>query len=450
MNVMTKRILAIAVALFLLVYVGYQIFLVAYSSVEIQTVTAHTTYETLDVDGFAIRSEQVLNQATNGYVYYTLENGARVAKGGVIAEVYPSEQDALTYKKITALDADISALEVLQKQGSVSKTNLENINAQIEQTQRELVKDVASGQLVNMDAWRSEMMGLLNRKQILVGKVADFEERLSQLKSERAQLLSSAHTSSGTVTSPVAGYFVSAPDGYENALSYDDALTLSVEQVKAAMSAQPAEVPKGSIGKVVGNYEWYLACIVPVDKLSQVSLGASLNVRLEFASDAAVPVTVVAINRSDDEAVVVLKCAYMSEELSSVRNEKVQILLKEHTGLYVPDRALQFNDKNEPGVYVRIGTTLHFRRVQIEYHSEKGGYSICAEQVDGLRPAKVTSQDEDSDASGESDEPPEDEPSEDEVSEPEDEEPVDTDEYLQLYDDMVVGGKNLYDGKIVH
>ncbi|MBR3290319.1 MAG: hypothetical protein IKI63_06050, partial [Clostridia bacterium] len=129
MNTLTKRLLTIVVALLLLLYVGYQIFLVMYSSVEIQTVTAHTTYETLDVDGFAIRSEQILSQATDGYVYYTLENGARVAKGGVIAEIYPSEQDALTHKKITALDADISALQVLQKQGSVSKTNLENINA---------------------------------------------------------------------------------------------------------------------------------------------------------------------------------------------------------------------------------------------------------------------------------------------------------------------------------
>ena len=371
-----------------------------------------------------------------------------MAKGGVIAEIYPSEQDALTYKKITALDADISALQVLQKQGSVSKTNLENINAQIQQTQRGLVKDVAAGQLVNMDAWRSELMGLLNRKQILVGKVTDYEERLAGLKSERSALANSAKASSGTVTSPVAGYFISAPDGYENTLSYDDVLTLSVEQVKTAMTSKPAAVPKGSIGKVVGNYEWFLACIVPVDKLSQVTEGESLNVRLEFASDEAIPVTVVAINRSDDQAVAVLKCSYMSEELSSVRSEKVQILLKEHSGLYVPDRALQFNEKNEPGVFVRIGTTLHFRRVQIDYHSDKGGYCICAENVERLRPAE-SSEEAVSDDSESPEEPPEEIPSADEASESEDE-PEDTDEYLQLYDDMVVGGKNLYDGKIVH
>ncbi|MBR3289630.1 MAG: hypothetical protein IKI63_02500 [Clostridia bacterium] len=446
MNTVTKRTLTVLLALLLLVYVGYQIFLMTYTSVEIQTVTAHTTYETLDVDGFAIRNEQVLTQATSGYVYYTLENGARVAKGGVIADIYPSEQDALTYKTITALDADISALQVLQKQGSVSKTNLENINAQIEQTQRGLVQDVAAGQLDTMDAWRSELMGLLNRKQILVGKVLDFEERLAALTSERSALEGTARPSSGTVTSPVAGYFISAPDGYEQMLSYDDATTLSVEQVKTAMTAKPAAVSKGSIGKVVGNYEWYLACVVPVDKLSQVSEGESLNVRLQFASDDAIPVTVVAINRSSDEAVVVLKCSYMSEELSSVRNEKVQILLKEHSGLYVPDRALQFNEENEPGVFVRIGTTLHFRRVQIDYHSDNGGYSICAESVERLRPAEP-SRDEASDASEEdSEEPPPIESSD--VSEEPTE--VETDDYLQLYDDMVVGGKNLYDGKIVH
>ena len=84
--------------------------------------------------------------------------------------------------------------------------------------------------------------------------------------------------------------------------------------------------------------------------------------------------------------------------------------------------------------------------MQIDYHSDNGGYSICAESVERLRPAEP-SRDEASDASEEdSEEPPPIESSD--VSEEPTE--VETDDYLQLYDDMVVGGKNLYDGKTVH
>ena len=71
----------------------------------------------------------------------------------------------------------------------------------------------------------------------------------------------------------------------------------------------------------------------------------------------------------------------------------------------MPDEAIQFNDKQESGVYVRVGNALSFKRIKVLYHSEHDRYSIC----------------EQTDESG----------------------------YLKLYDNIVVGGKDLYDGKII-
>ena len=94
MSTFSKRLVAVLVALVLLSYVGYQCFTVFYSAVELETVTSQTVYDTLDVQGVAIRSEQVLTQNVDGYVYYTVTNGDRVAKDGMIAAVYSSEADA--------------------------------------------------------------------------------------------------------------------------------------------------------------------------------------------------------------------------------------------------------------------------------------------------------------------------------------------------------------------
>ena len=97
----------------------------------------------------------------------------------------------------------------------------------------------------------------------------------------------------------------------------------------------------------------------------------------------------------------------MSEELSSVRFAEVRILLKEYTGLYVPDRALHFGKNNESGVFVRVGNVLSFRNIRVLYYDETGHYSICEAPTEEDR------------------------------------------DYLRLYDDMVVEGKGLYDGKVV-
>lgn len=102
---------------------------------------------------------------------------------------------------------------------------------------------------------------------------------------------------------------------------------------------------------------------------------------------------------------VVFCCDYMSAELSDIRLEQVQILVKQHSGLRVPDEAVQFNEAGEAGVFVQEGNMIKFKRIQVKYHSNKENYSICAV--------------------------------------------VEEDGYLQVFDDVVMEGKNLYDGKIV-
>ena len=97
----------------------------------------------------------------------------------------------------------------------------------------------------------------------------------------------------------------------------------------------------------------------------------------------------------------------MSEELADIRVQSVQLLLEEHSGLRLPDEALHFNAENRAGAYVRMGTTVTFRYVDVLYHNEKDGYSICAVPEAGDRT------------------------------------------YVQLFDDVVVEGKDLYDGKVV-
>lgn len=434
MNNSLKRLGAGIIALLLVSYVCYQVYTYFHSTVELQTCRTHTVYDTLDVKGIAIRSEEILEQDTSGYIYYTLENGARVAKDGVIAEIYPSENDALAQKKLKELNAEISSLKTLQKQGTVSKTNLETLNGQISQTQVDMLSDVNLGKYQNLSTQRNALIEYLNRKQILTTKVADFDGRINSLEKEKSELESASHkASTGTITSPQPGYFVSSLDGYESLLKYDDVDSLTVDKIDEIMSKKVTSEKKSTVGKVVGNYEWFIACVVPTEKLGRIPDGANINVKLPFVSDETIPVEVEVVNRDKEKAALVLKCSYMSEALSSVRCEEIQILLTEYSGLFVPDEALQFDKDNNPGVFICTGTTLEFRHISILYHSEIGKYSICDAT---MGQAKLVSAKKENKKDNSNDKE-------------EKAETVEEREYLKLYDDIVVGGKNLYEGKIV-
>ncbi|MBQ3133534.1 MAG: hypothetical protein IJC17_04580 [Clostridia bacterium] len=412
MSPTAKRVISLIVGLFLLAYVGYQAYLMLYTSVELETVESYTVYETLDVQGIAIRDEKVINETASGYVYYEITNGDRVAKGGTIAEVYSSEEVALIQKEIEQIDAEIASLQSMQLQGVSGTSDLEALNKQIKLVQASLLESVRAGEWEKTEQLRTNLQQLLNRKQIVVGTVPDFADRLSELKSERKTLAAKLEKSQRTITSPAAGYFVAATDGYESVLSYADVTDLTVTDVETALDGEVTTDHAG-IGKVVGDYVWYLACVVPQDKLALISEGQDLEIRLPFVTEEIVPVTVKKVNTDvgAGKAMVLLECSYMSEELSSVRCEEVRILLKEYTGLYVPDRALHFAGNNDSGVYVRVGNVLAFRHIRVLYYDETGRFSICEADV---RP-----------------------------------EEGDARTYLKLYDDMVIEGKGLYDGKVV-
>lgn len=425
-----------------------------HSSVDLQTCRSYTVYDSIDVKGIAIRSEKILSQDTSGYVYYTLENGARVAKDGVIAEIYPTEDDALKQKKLKEIKEEIKNLQTLQEQGSVSKTNLETLNAQIVSTQSDMLSKFYLGDYMDLSEQRASLMEFLNRKQILTTKITDFKDYIEKLKDQKEALEASSFSkATGTITSPDPGYFVSTLDGFESVFSYKDVETLTVEKINEAFSMKPELDSSHSVGKVVSNYEWYIACVVPTDRLNSINEGNDINVKFPFISDEAIPVEIVSINRDKENAAVILKCSYMSEALSSIRCEELQILLTEYSGLYVPDEALQFDKENNPGVFICTGTTLEFRKIVILHHSDIGKYSIC-DATAGTAKLATSSKTESSqteESAIDSSQPEESlEETSLEESHPEDNSEIQNPaEYLKLYDDIVVGGKNLYEGKIV-
>lgn len=405
MNPVAKRILAIAAAALLLVYVGVQGYLILVSPLETETIVRATGYQTVETTGVVYRTETVIAEKPEGYLFYTIPNGGRVSRHGTIADVYASEGDALRQQRLNTLDEEIKALESINAQGTSNRVNLSTINQQINEVWLSIANEAQSPIFSNMDALHTRLLQLLNKKQLTIGRVENFNERLNTLREERKKLAGTFHPASSSVSSPAAGYFISQLDGYETVCVAEDVTQLTTKDVEAALAYQP-QVEQTGIGKIVGDYEWYLACKVPLSKAAALKVGAQLEIKMPFVSGDAIPMTLAAINKStDDTAALIFKCTNMSQELSTIRVEQVEIRLQEYNGIRIPDDAIQFNERQEPGVYVQVGNVLAFRRVRVLHHDEKNKISVC--------------------------------------------EILDDKTYAQLYDKMVIKGEDLYDGKLV-
>ena len=207
------------------------------------------------------------------------------------------------------------------------------------------------------------------------------------------------------VYSPVAGYFANKTDGFENIVDTDQLASLTVEQMNGYLTMD-APTGKAASGKIVSGYQWYLGCVVPDSYYNTLGVGNSLTIRMSFVTDEVIPVTVHSCKKDNKgNLAVVFRCDYMSEELSTIRRESVQIQLVRHTGLKVSKRAIIMDENQQAGVYVRTGNVASFRKIK-QIYSEPADYVVCEEVND----------------SG----------------------------YLKMYDDVIVGGKDLYDGKIIN
>ncbi|MBQ8683316.1 MAG: hypothetical protein IJ518_02220 [Clostridia bacterium] len=401
----SHRLISFALVLGVLFYIGYQAYRIIFSGVTTEMAVIHSVYETIETEGLVFRSETAIPPTGSGYTYYVIDNGTRVSKNSVIASVYKDAESGRIEEQVQQIDAQIAALKEIQSEGSTSQITLDVLNDQLHDTVYNYVRSTENGVFDNVEDARFQLLSLLSKKKQLISKEnMDFSAKIAKLEQEKNTLKANYQPATSVVRAPVAGYFADRTDGYETVLKTDVLPKLTPEQLKGYLTASPSSLETTS-GKIVSGYEWYMACVVPESYYNVLGVGKALSLRMSFVLDDAIPVTVYACNKNNDgELAVVFRCDYMSAELSTIRHETVGIQLVEHTGLRVPKRAIIVNDAGQAGVYVRSGNVVSFRKIE-QVYSEAADYVICAE--------------------------------------------VGEDDYLRLYDDIIVGGRGLYDGKII-
>lgn len=432
-NPLIRKIGATAVAVLLLIYVGYQVYLSQYTGLKTEAATYSTVSKSIDTTGFIIRDEEVISSSYSGVLNYTVDDGEKVAEGGAIAEIYPTEEDAAVQNRIARIDDELNRLSALETPSDSTASNPKLIGSQISKKITSILGALKSGSMSDVTDERNDLQLLLSQRQVVTGKESsgDYAAHVNELHEERIALTQSASASIGTVSSPAAGYFIRSVDGYENAVSLDDVTSLSVSDVRALEEEEPAGTDTESIGKVAKDFNWYIACILTENDLVRLDRTTKVTVEMPFATVEQIPAEVVKINRDSEtgEAAVILKCTYMNSDLASARMETLRINISSYSGVLVPESAVHFADvvahetdedgnevdvtyENIRGVYVKSGSRLRF--VQIFSDATINGYAICKVSLST-----------------------------------EEREQLVTGDTIQLYDEVVVEGTDLYDGKML-
>ncbi len=405
----------IAVGALLAVFLIYQCFQAFYKPVETIMAVQTSVYDSVNTKGVVIRDEDVILSNAAGTTVSAVSDGERVAKNSVIANVFSSEEQADNYLSLAKLNDRIDYYENLLISGSSNARELSLVDSEISASVYDYVEGVQGGWIENMSDKSEKLTQNITNRQILTGENVDAKSALADLYGKR-QSLKNSISGYSSIKADAAGYYVGFSDGLEDIVDPQSISGLSVSNVQSMLQADMSKQNAQAVGKIISGFKWYVACIADNSKISALSESDTVSAVIENTALGELKMRVESINpdaASSGKSVVILSCDDINDEVCKLRKVEVEIRFNSYEGIKVPNSAIRSTsiEKDSDGnecivkcIYTLSAQEIKKKKVEVIY--EGRDYVIAS--------AKSTK-------SG----------------------------YVRLYDNIVVKGRDLYDGKII-
>ena len=199
-----------------------------------------------------------------------------------------------------------------------------------------------------------------------------------------------------------SGFFSGTVDGFESVLTVDALQKLTLAQLQ---SLEPEEVPETAIGKIIPSSTWYYVTSVPASLLQDVRKGDAVPVTFASVSNDNLTMTVERLGDEENgQQLLVLSCDRYMQDMTLLREQSADVVFSSYSGLRVPKDAIRVTDDQRTGVYILEGSAAVWKYVTL-LHDNGESYVVELDKssTDNLWPG----------------------------------------------DEIIVGGRDLYNGKVV-
>ena len=312
-------------------------------------------------DGYLVRDEETIGSAWPINVL-SRADGEKVGAGQLVARGYQTSTAREQQEEADSLSERLEQLEYAYSEPlSVSET---------EQLQSTLLSSLVSwavarengeethsglgssikGQTLRLYAGESD-------RALLASQITEIQQRLTKLRADISN-------GSNAVTISGSGWFSSAVDGYETVLTVDALQTLTLDELE---HLEPKDVASGLIGRLSRSERWYFVCPVPSTYLSKVDVGDFVSVTFSGVVGGAIEMAVWRMGPEEDgQRLVVLTTRQFLSKVIDLRAQTAQLAFQSYTGLRVPKSAICYED-DQTGGYVGESSYAKWKPVRILY-----------------------------------------------------------------------------------
>ena len=383
------------------VYLAAQIFTVVGRPYRTETAILYDMSDSIESPGYLVF--QQTDVPAEGQLGYLVDSGERVAAGTQVAEVYSDPAQALARAALTRLAA---RQELLDSSENAAGSDLEVLLTQRQSALYDLLDSLDRQDAAGIETSGDAFLLALNRLQITTGTAADFSAA-RELIAQEQQAQQAALGAPGAVTVPAGGYFVAADGAQELLLSREELDAMPPAELAAALAEGRGAAQVTGAGKLVTSYTWYFYGVCTAEESEKFKDVSSVDISFPGMAEKTLPASVESVTVDEEAGVAkfVLSCEYVNAEVLGLAAAAARVDFASFNGVRVSAQALNIVD-GEWGVYVKYGNLARFRRITVLYQDDE--YILVPE--DGK---------------------------------------VGTDNEVRLFDEVIVEGTDLYDGKIL-
>lgn len=380
--------IAIIIAIVLIfVYVIAESYTVNNSKLLTQTAVVSTVNKTISTKALIVRDEHAIANTSNGVVMPCYNDGDKIRTGSNVAMVFNSSDEATNYSKKQELDKELAKYTELQSQSSGIASNINSLNKEIGNDVNEYIRSLNDKDSQEIKDSSGILNDALIRRQLLIGETVDFTPIISDITAKSQALNTSAPID--YIKTDSSGIFSSYTDGYENLVDYKNVKNLTIDEVNSYISTASQKAPvANNIGKLVTSYNWYIVCVVNTDDIKNMQNGDKIKVSLSNSENSVIKMQIVTGAEpkiGEKQTVLVLKSNDLDSKILNQRCEDIQIICEEYTGVKVPVDAVHING-DQKGVYALVSTQVQFRKAEVIYTTDEYVLlSYDVEDKDGIR-----------------------------------------------------------------
>lgn len=358
------KILSLAVLVAVVTLLGIEGYRYFHRSVSVSVAYTGQVTDSLSVTGWVVRQETPLPD-TSGTLLRQVQEGEKVHAGQTVAMAYASKSALEVVSRLEDTELKLQQLQFARSSFLDSDAALK-VDSDISDSILRLHIATADGDYATATQEMSAMKTAVLKRSYSYESLEQIDQAIAQTRSDISSLQNQL-SGATSVKTAVAGIYSGSTDGSEEALTPDFLADVTPARLDALSTGSAVK----SAGKIITDNTWYFAANIPAQQARELQVGQEVTLRLSKGLQQDTPAYVQSISAEEDGRVaVVLSCTRYISQVTLLRHQQGEILLREYKGLRVPSAALRMDEEGSLQLFCRLGAYVCSKPVDLVYRGD--------------------------------------------------------------------------------